>query len=106
MDYSMPGFFVLHYLPEFAQIHAIESAMLSNYLILCHPLLFLLSVFPATGSFPVSQLFESGNQILGASASASVLPMNIQGWFLLRLTGLISLQSPSHWALVFNMLGI
>ena len=54
----------------------------------------------------MSQLFESGGQIIRASASASVLPMNIQGWFLLRLTGLISLQSPSYWALVFNMLGI
>ena len=45
--------------------------------------------FPASGSFPVSQLFASGGQSIGASAS--VLPMNIQGWFTLRLTGLISL---------------
>ena len=41
----------------------------------------------------MSQLFESGGQSIGASASASVLPMNIQGWFPLGLTGLISLQS-------------
>ena len=47
--------------------------------------------FPASGSFPVSQLFALGGQSIGASASASVLPMNIQGWFPLRLTGLISL---------------
>ena len=48
--------------------------------------------FPASGSFPVSLLFTSGGQSIGASPSASVLPMNIQSWFPLRLTGLISLQ--------------
>jgi len=48
--------------------------------------------FPASGSFPMSQLFTSGGQNIGASASASVLPMNIQDWFPLILTGLISLQ--------------
>ena len=45
---------------------------------------------PASESFPISQLFASGGQSIGASASASVLPMNIQGWFPLGLTGLIS----------------
>ena len=49
--------------------------------------------FPASGSFPKSRLFASGGQSIGASASASVLPMNIQGWFPLGLTGLISLLS-------------
>ena len=49
--------------------------------------------FPVSGSFPVSQLFASGGQSIGASASAFALPMNIQGWFPLGLTGLISLQS-------------
>ena len=49
--------------------------------------------FLASGYFPMSQLFVSGGQSIGVSASASVLPMNIQGWFLLGLTGLISLQS-------------
>ena len=49
--------------------------------------------FPASGSFPVSQLFVSGGQSIGASASTSVLPVNIQVWFPLGLTGLISLQS-------------
>ena len=49
--------------------------------------------FPASGSFPISGPFTSGGQNIGASASASVLPMNIQDWFLLGLTGLISLQS-------------
>ena len=49
--------------------------------------------FPASGSFPMSQFFTSGGKSIGASALASVLPMNIQGWFPLRLTGLITLQS-------------
>ena len=49
--------------------------------------------FPASGSFPMSQLFASGGQSIGASASASVLPMNIQNWFPLGWTGWISLQS-------------
>ena len=64
----------------------------------CHPTssfsvtcLLLLPSFPASGSFPMSQLFTSGNQSIGVSASASVLPMNIQGWFPLGLTSLISL---------------
>ena len=49
--------------------------------------------FPATGSFKMSQLFTSGGHGIGASASASVLPVNMQGWFSLGLTGLISLMS-------------
>ena len=52
-----------------------------------------LQSFPATGSFPMSRLLKSGGQSIGASASTSGLPMNIQGWFPLGLTGLISLQS-------------
>ena len=51
--------------------------------------------FPASGYFPVSRLFTSGGQTIGASASASVLPMNIQGLFPLGLAGLISLLSKS-----------
>ena len=54
---------------------------------------FCLQSFPASGSFPMSRVFTSGGQNIGASASASVLPMNIQGWFPLGLTGLISLLS-------------
>ena len=57
--------------------------------------------FPASGSFPVSQLFTSGGQSIGVSASASVLPVNIQGWFPLGVTGLISLQS-SRFSRVFS----
>ena len=52
-----------------------------------------LQSFPAWGSFPMSQFFISGGQSIGASTSASILPMNIQDWFPLGLTGLTSLQS-------------
>ena len=52
-----------------------------------------LQSFPASGSFQMSQFFTSGGQNIGASASASVLPMNIQDWFPLGLSGWISLQS-------------
>ena len=57
------------------------------------PLLLLLQSSPASGSFPVSQFFASVGQSIEASASALVLPVNIQDWFPLGLTGLISLQS-------------
>ena len=52
-----------------------------------------LQSFPASGSFQISQFFTSGGQSIGVSASASVLPINIQDWFPLGWTGLISLQS-------------
>ena len=52
---------------------------------------------PASGSFPMSQFFESGGQNIGASASAWVFPMNIKDWFPLGLAGLISLQSKELW---------
>ena len=94
LDCSMPGFPVLHHLPEFAQ----NSGPLSQW---CHitisssvsPFSSCLQSFLASGSFPMSQLFASGGQSIGASASVSVLPMNIQDWFLLGLIGLISLLS-------------
>ena len=54
---------------------------------------FCLQSCPASGSFPMSQFFALGGQIIGASTSASVLPMTIQNWFPLQPTGLISLQS-------------
>ena len=60
------------------------------------PFFFCPRSFPALQSFPVSQLFASGGQSIRTSASASVLPMNIQGWFPLRLTGLISFQGLSR----------
>ena len=67
----------------------------------CHPIISSSVVpfssctqsFPASGSFQTSQLFTSGGQSIGVSASASVLPMNIQDWFSLGWTGWISLQS-------------
>ena len=69
---------------------SIESVILSNHLILCHPLLLLcLPPFPISGSFPMSQLFASGGQSIGASAPATVFPMNMQGWFPLGLNSLL-----------------
>ena len=72
----------------------IESVMPSSHLILCHSLSSCLWSFPASGCFPMCQR-ASGGQSIGASASASalVLPVNIQGWFPSGLTGLFSLQS-------------
>ena len=65
-----------------------------------------LQSFPASGSFQMSQFFTSGGQTIGASASASVLPMNIQDWFPLGLTGWISLQSKGlsrvNWPIIFT----
>ena len=72
---------------------SIELVMSSNHLILCHPFPLLPSVFSAYGSFLMSRLFISGGHSIGVSASASVLPMNIQDWFPLGWTGWISLQS-------------
>ena len=86
-----PGFPVLHYLPEFAQIHVLwlKDSIQPPYSV---------SLFsscpqslPASGSLPKSQLFASGGQSIGASAS--VLPMNIQCWSPLGLIGWISLLS-------------
>ena len=74
------------------KLMSIESVMPSNHLTVI-PFSSCLQSFPASGSFPMSQFFPSGGQSIGASASASVLPMNIQGWFPFGLTGLISLQS-------------
>ena len=81
---------------------SIESVMPSNHLVLCHHLLLSPSIFPSIGgSFPTSWHFESSGHGIGASASASVLPMNIQGWFPLGLTGLISWQ-PKRLSRVFS----
>ena len=82
-----------HYLPEFVQtsVHWVSDAMEPS-----HSLLSPLSCpqsFPASGSFPMSQFFLSGGQSIGASASPSVFPMNIQCWFPSGLTVLISLLS-------------
>ena len=58
--------------------------------------------FPGSGSFPMSRLFTSGGQSIGALASASVLPMSIQGWFPSRLAGLIYLLSKGLWRAFFS----
>ena len=74
------------------KLMSIVSMMPSNHLIICFPLLLLPSIFPRIRVFPVSQLFASVSQNIGASASASVLPMNIQCWFTLRLLDLLAVQ--------------
>ena len=71
----------------------IETMMPSDHLNIYHPLFLCPPSFPASGSFPMSQLFASVGQNIGASSSASALPVNIQGWFPLGLTGWMSLQS-------------
>ena len=91
IDSSTPGFPVLSPSPRVCS----NSGPLSRW---CHPTISFsvipfssfLQSFPASGSFAMNRLFASGGQSIGASASASVLPVNIQGWFLLGLTGLIS----------------
>ena len=94
MDCSTPGFPVLHCLPEFAKawVHWVHDAIpLSHSL---SPLSPALNLFEHQGLFQWKrQLFVSGGQSIGVSAWASVLPMNIQGWFPLGWTGLISLLS-------------
>ena len=75
------------------RLMSIELMMPFNRLIHCCPLLFLPSIFPRIRVFSNEWLFTSSDQSIGASASASVLLMNIQGWFPLGLTGLISVQS-------------
>ena len=94
MGYSMPGLPVHHQLPPGAYLN---SWPLSQW---CHPTISSsgipfsswLQLFPASGSFPVSQFFTSGSQRIGVSALASVLPMCIQDWFPLEWTDWIFLQ--------------
>ena len=92
MDYSTPGFPVLHYLLEFAQtyVHWVSDAIQPSHLLwsASSPALNL----SQPQSLFLCCIFASGGQSIGASASASDLPMNIQGWFSLGLTGLILLS--------------
>ena len=93
MDYSTPGTSVLYYLLEFAQthIHWVNFAIqLSNPMPPPSPFAFNLSQHQ---SFPMNWFFTSGGQVLELQLQHPVLPMSIQGWFPLGLTGLISLQS-------------
>ena len=102
MDCSMPGLPVHNQLPEFAHIHSLRVGdaiqPISSSVI---PFSSCLQYFPASGSFAVSQFFTSGGQSIGASSSASALPMNIQDWFPLGLTGLI-LQSKGFSRVLSN----
>ena len=108
MDCNTPGFPVLHYLLELLTLMPVESMMSSNHLVLVPS---CLQSFPASGSFQMSQLFASGGQSIGVSASASVLPMNIQlisfriDWFdLLTVQGTLKslLQHHSSKASIFQ----
>ena len=85
MDCNTPGFPVLHHLLSLLKLMSIESVMPSNQLFLCHPHLFLAcnlsqhqNLFQSVSSSHQGQLFASGGQSTGTSASASVLPVNIQ----------------------------
>ena len=78
------------------KLMSIELVTPSNHLILCHPLLLLPSVFPSIGVFSNESAFASADQSIEVSASTSVLPMNIQDWFPLGLTGWISLLVKGH----------
>ena len=93
MDYRISGSSVLH-CPRVCP----NSCPLSRWYYLtispsATPFSFCLQSFPPSGSFPMSRLFASGGQSIRVSASASVLPINTQGWFPFGLTGLILLQS-------------
>ena len=127
MDCSMAGFPV-HQLPEPTQTHVYQvgDAIQPSHPLLspspkvcsdscsmnwwCHstilssiiPFSSCLQSFPSSGSFPLSQLFTLGGQSIGVSASTSVLAMNIQDWFPIGLTALISLQSKGLWRVFSN----
>ena len=83
------------------KLMSIELVMPSNHLIPFAPFSSCPQSFPALGSFLMSQLIASGGQSIGTSASASVLPVNTQGWLPLGLTGLISLQNHIGYFLYF-----
>ena len=103
MDCSIPDFPIHHRLPELLKLVSIELVMPSRHLIFCRPLLLLPSIFPNIRVFANEMALRIKWPSTGVSASATLLPMNIQDWFLLRLTGLISLQSKGllcllqHW---------
>ena len=90
MDCSTPGFQVHQQFLELAQTHVHQVGDASNHLSSIVPFSSCLQSFPASGSFPMSQFLASGGQSIEASTLASVLPMNIQDWFPLGSTGLVS----------------
>ena len=93
MDCSTLGFPFHHQLSELAQTMSMSHWRHPTILSSIVSFSSCLQSFPAPGSFPMNQFFTSGGQSIGVSASASVLPMNIQDWFPLGLIGLISLKS-------------
>ena len=95
MDCNTSGFPVLHHLRELAQthVHWVGDAIQPSCPLLPVPFSSCLQSFPVSRSFPMTQFFTSCGQSIGVSASASVLPMNIQDWFPLGLTDWISLLS-------------
>ena len=90
---STPGLPVHHHLLDVSKLTSIELVMPSSHLISVVPFSSCPQFFPASESFPMSQLFTWGGQSTGLSALASVLPENTQDWFSLEWTGWISLQS-------------
>ena len=97
MDCSTTGFPVLQHLPEFAQTH-VHPTISSSVI----PFSSFPQSFPASGYLPVSRHFTSGGQTIRASTSATVLPVNIKGWFPLGVTGLISLRVSKGLSRVFS----
>ena len=95
VDCSTPGLPVHHQFPEFTQthVHWVGDAIQPSHP-LSSPSPPAFKSFPESGSFQMSQLFESGGQSIGVSASTSVLPVNTQDWSPLGWTGWISLQWP------------
>ena len=99
MDWSTPGFPVLANSQNLLKLMSIESVMPSiqpSHPLLSVPFSSHPQSCPSSGSFPMSQFFISGGQSTGASASASVLPVNIQDWSPLGWTGWISLRIDKH----------
>ena len=102
MDCSTSGLPVLHHVPELLKFTFIESVTPSNHLILWCPLLLLPPIFPSIRVFTNESALRIRWSNTGASASASVLPINIQDWFPLGSTGLISLQSKGFTRIFSN----
>ena len=103
MNCSTPGLPVHHQLPESTQTHVrwVGDAIQPSHSVF--PFSSCPQFFPASGSFPVNRLFASDVLSIGASASASIPPMNIQGWFPLGFSGLISLLSKGLSRVYFSM---
>ena len=102
MDCSTSGLPVLHHLPEFAQTRVpwVSDAIQPSHPLSSPPPL-ALNLSQNQSFFPMSQRFTSGGPSIGASASALILPVNIQGWFSLGLTGLILLSNQFSFSTLY-----